>query len=107
MQRLRGLSVLAAIVVLLPLVLPNRFYYDVALHIGQNAIVAVGLDLLIGYAGQISLGHAAFVGIGAYGAALLTRAGVPAPLSLVAAMALAGLVAGLIGRPILRLRGHT
>jgi branched-chain amino acid transport system permease protein len=106
MRRLRGLAVLAAIVALLPLVLPNRFYYDVALHIGLNGIVAVGLNLLIGYAGQISLGHAAFVGLGAYGAALLTKGGVPAPLSILAAMALAGVVALVIGRPILRLRGH-
>lgn len=106
MRRWRGFAVLAGIVALLPLVLPNRFYYDVALHVGLNGIVAVGLNLLVGYAGQISLGHAAFVGLGAYAAALLTKSGVPAPLSILAAMALAGVVALLIGRPILRLRGH-
>src|SRR4051794_20892240 len=106
MRRLGGLAALAAIIVALPLVLPNRFYYDVAVHIALNGIAAIGLNLLIGYAGQISLGHAAFVGIGAYGSALLTKEGLPAPLSVLAAMAQAGGVALLIGRPILRLRGH-
>src|SRR4051812_24162451 len=106
MSRLGGLAVLALVIVALPFVLPNRFYYDVAVNIALNGIAAVGLNLLVGYAGQVSLGHAAFVGIGAYGAALLTKEGVPAPLSVVAAMALAGGVALLIGRPILRLRGH-
>ena len=76
----------------------------VALH----AMVVLGLNLFIGYAGQISLGHAAFFGLGAYGSAVLTTAvGVPpwAALPLTAAgVAAAALV---IGVPTLRLSGHT
>ena len=45
---------LAAIVVALPLFLRNNYYYEVAILVGLNAIVCVGLNLLIGYAGQIS-----------------------------------------------------
>lgn len=102
-----GVAALVLVIMILPLFLPNRYYVEVATIIGINAIVAVGLNLLIGYAGQISLGHAAFVGIGAYGSALLSsKAGVPAPLALLASMSIAGAVAFVIGRPILRLRGH-
>ena len=40
--------------------LPNNYTYEVAILVGLNAIVCVGLNLLVGYAGQISLGHGAF-----------------------------------------------
>ena len=46
----------------LPLLLPNPYYYDVAIRIAMNAVVVIGLNLLIGYTGQISLGHAGFFG---------------------------------------------
>lgn len=102
-----GLALLAAIVVLLPLTLPNRYFYDVAILIGLNAIVCVGLNLLIGFAGQISLGHAGFFGLGAYASAILsTNYGWPSTLALAAAAALTGALALAVGRPILRLKGH-
>ncbi|MBL8833731.1 MAG: branched-chain amino acid ABC transporter permease, partial [Rhodospirillales bacterium] len=72
-RRNAGILTLAAIVLLLPLVLPNRFYFDVATKVWLNAIVCVGLNLLVGYAGQISLGHAGFFALGAYASAILTR----------------------------------
>jgi branched-chain amino acid transport system permease protein len=97
----------AALVAALPLVLPNNYTYEVAILVGLNAITCIGLNLLIGYAGQISLGHAGFVGLGAYGSALLaTRYGWPPLLSMPAAIAAVGVLAWLIGRPILRLKGH-
>jgi branched-chain amino acid transport system permease protein len=102
-----GLAVLALIIAFLPLVLPNRYFYDVAILIGLNAIVCVGLNLLIGFAGQISLGHAGFFGLGAYASAILsTKYGWPSALALVAAAALVGALALALGRPILRLKGH-
>ncbi len=106
-SRYGGLAVLAAIVLLLPLVLPNNYYFDVANRIAINAIVAVGLNLLIGYAGQISLGHAGFLGLGAYTSAILTSNYGWSPLAamLVAALGVAAL-AFLVARPILRLKGH-
>lgn len=102
-----GLACLAAVVAVLPLLLPNRYFYDVAILAGINAIVCVGLNLLIGYAGQISLGHAGFFGLGAYASAILTgRYGWPAWGALVAGAAFVGVLAAAIGRPILRLKGH-
>jgi branched-chain amino acid transport system permease protein len=102
-----GLALMALIVALLPLALPNRYFYDVAILIGLNAIVCVGLNLLIGFAGQISLGHAGFFGLGAYASAILsTKYGWPSTVALTAAAALVGVLALAVGRPILRLRGH-
>jgi branched-chain amino acid transport system permease protein len=81
--------------------------YEVAILVGLNAIVCVGLNLLIGYAGQISLGHAGFFGLGAYGTAILSaRYGWPPALSLPVAVAAVGVLAWMVGRPILRLKGH-
>ena len=102
-----GLLVLALVVALLPLVLPNRFYFDVAILIGINAIAVVGLNLLIGYAGQISLGHAGFFGIGAYAVAVLpAELGIPSWLAFLVGIAFVALLAFVVGRPILRLKGH-
>ena len=103
----RGLMLLAGVLVLLPLVLPNAYYYDVAIRVALNACVAIGLNLLIGYTGQISLGHAGFLGIGAYGSAILTgRFDWPPIAALLAAALATGALALLVARPILKLKGH-
>jgi branched-chain amino acid transport system permease protein len=107
MKRLRGLAVLAVIIALLPLALPNNYYYDVAIRIGMNAIVVVGLNLLIGYAGQVSLGHAGFLGLGAYASAVLTsRYAWPPLTAMLTGMVAVGLISFVVARPILKLRGH-
>jgi branched-chain amino acid transport system permease protein len=68
---------------------------------------ALGLSLLMGYTGQISLGHAAFVGLGAYGTAIIARAtGLSPWLTIAAAVALTTLAAWAIGWLVFRLRGH-
>jgi branched-chain amino acid transport system permease protein len=103
-----GTLALAAIIVLAPLVLANNYSYEIAIQVALNAIVCVGLNLLIGYAGQISLGHAAFFALGGYGSAILaSRYGVPVWLSIAAACSAVALLAFIIGRPTLRLKGHT
>lgn len=103
----RGLMVLAGVLVLLPLLLPNSYYYDVAIRVALNACVAIGLNLLIGYTGQISLGHAGFLGIGAYGSAILTsRFDWPPFAALLVAALATGALALLVARPILKLKGH-
>jgi branched-chain amino acid transport system permease protein len=56
-SRHKPLLILAGVLLLLPLVLPNNFYYDIAIRMAINAIIVLGLNLLIGFAGQISLGH--------------------------------------------------
>lgn len=105
-ERIGPIGILIVIVVCLPAILPNSFYVEVAILIAVNAIVCVGLNLLFGYAGQISLGHAAFFGLGAYGSALIAKQGVPTPLAVPLAVLGVAAFAYLIGRPILKLAGH-
>ncbi|WP_173974077.1 branched-chain amino acid ABC transporter permease [Magnetospirillum sp. LM-5] len=105
--RIGGLAALATILALAPLGFPNAYFYDVAVKALFNAVVCVGLNLLIGYAGQISLGHAGFFALGAYGSAILTSTYKVAPLpAMLISAALVGLLAYLVGRPILKLKGH-
>ena len=101
------IALFAVLLAVLPFFFPNPFYFDVAIKIGINAFVCVGLNLLAGYTGQISLGHAAFFGLGAYGTAILAaRLGLNGVLAAGLTAALIGLVSFLIATPILRLRGH-
>jgi branched-chain amino acid transport system permease protein len=77
----------------------------VAIMIGIYAVVAVGLNVIVGLAGQISLGHAAFFGIGAYASAILcTKFGFSFWWALPAAVVITGLVGALLGVPSLRVR---
>src|SRR4051812_49457029 len=69
------------------------------------AIVGLGLMLLVGYTGQISLGHAAFLATGAYTEALLQAAGMPFIVSIVSAALLSAAVGIIVGLPALRLKG--
>ncbi len=102
-----GLLLLAVVLLCLPLILPNSFYFDVATRMAINAVIAIGLNLLIGYTGQISLGHAGFFGLGAYASAILTsRYGWPSALAMVAAAIGVAALALLVARPVLRLKGH-
>jgi branched-chain amino acid transport system permease protein len=102
-----GTLLLAAFVALAPLALPNNYAYEIAIQVALNAVVCIGLNLLIGYAGQISLGHAGFFALGGYASAILaSRYGVPVWVSLPGASAAVGALAWLIGRPTLRLKGH-
>ncbi|WP_419992634.1 branched-chain amino acid ABC transporter permease [Streptomyces boninensis] len=95
----------AALALLLPQVLSGS---DIPVYVTVllSGIVVTGLSMLMGYAGQISLGHAAFYLIGAYTAALLSTHGNPTWLGLAAAPLVAAGTAVLIGVPLLRLRGH-
>jgi branched-chain amino acid transport system permease protein len=69
------------------------------------SVVGLGLMLLAGYTGLFSLGHAAFLGVGAYAQAVMTSAGVPFPLALVGAGAIAAAVGVVVGLPALRVKG--
>lgn len=106
-SRYFGLVLLAAILIALPFLLPNNFYLDVAVRMAINAIVVIGLNLLIGFAGQISLGHAGFIGIGAYAAAVLpTHFGWPPLAAMLAGASASAALAALVAKPIFRLKGH-
>lgn len=103
----RGLYGVAAVLLVLPWVLPNGFYMDLAIRMAMNAVIVLGLNLLMGFAGQISLGHAGFVGMGAYASAVLpTHWGWHPLLAVLAGAAAAGTLAALVARPIFRLKGH-
>ena len=105
--RLLPAIAVAAIVIVLPWFFPSAFYYRIGALVFIFALAVVGLNLLMGFAGQVSLGHAGFLGIGAYSVAIgPTYLGVPSWLSLFAGAVLSGIVAFLVGRPILRLKGH-
>lgn len=100
-------SLLGLALVLLPvLTRGSSFLMYTASLIGVYIVLALGLNILTGYAGQISIGHAAFMAIGAYTSALLTLRGVPFWVALPIAGAAAGLVGWLLGFPALRLHGH-
>lgn len=101
------LLVLAALIIIAPIFFPSSYYFRVGSLIFVNGVAVTGIVILTGYAGQISLGHAGFAGIGAYACAL---APVHLGLHPLAAAVLGALIsaalAWLIGRPILRLRGY-
>lgn len=91
----------------LPLVFSNEYYITVLIFMGINIILVIGLNLLMGYTGQISLGHAAFFACGAYGSGILNiRLGWSPWLTIPAGMCLTGGLAYLIGKPILKLKGN-
>ncbi len=102
-----GFMLLAVLALALPSFLADVYLLSILAFMATRFMVVVGLGLLLGQAGQISLGHAAFVAIGAYGSALLvTRLHVNPWLAMAMAAVLAAGVAGIIGVPTLKLKGH-
>ncbi len=83
----------------------STYWLDVANRVGIAVIAAMGLNLLTGYTGQISLGNAAFLAVGAYSTAALAGRGVPFALTIPLAGLLSALVGMVFGIPSLRLRG--
>lgn len=91
---------------ILPLFIDNLYYIQVLIFIGIYIILTLSLNLLNGYVGLLSIGHAAFYGIGAYASAKLAmEAGLPFPLAMLGAGAVAGVFGYLIAKPTLRLSG--
>lgn len=106
LRRILPFVVMALIIIVLPLVIKGHYLQSVGVLVGIYSIIVLGLCLLMGYAGQASLGHAAFYGLGAYTSAILTTKGHLNPwLGVVAGVIVACSIAWLIGRPALRLRG--
>jgi len=107
-QALANFPYLAIIVMmaLLPLAISNTYYIQVLVFIGIYIILTLSLNLLNGYVGLLSIGHAAFYGIGAYASAkLVMDAGLPFPLAMLGAGVVAGFFGYLIAKPTLRLSG--
>lgn len=109
MRHRTGLAVLGFSLALspVPLILTNPWKLGILNLIALHAIVTLGLNLFIGYAGQISLGHAGFFGLGAYGSGILTTAyGFPPGLAMAFTATGVALTALILGIPTLRLTGH-
>jgi branched-chain amino acid transport system permease protein len=110
MTAARGMAVIALLAaVALPWLLRTvgaDYYLGVASRIVVFAIAATSLNLLLGYAGMVSLGHAAFLGLGAYASGVLLSEGVQSPWAHHGVtVAVTGLAAALIGAISLRTRG--
>jgi len=104
--RRAALAMAAAAALAWPLVAPKYFVF-LATLVAVNAVVAIGLNLLSGYTNQLSFGHAGFLAVGAYVAALLTLRypALPVPLTLLLAGLATALVGLALGIPCLRLEG--
>lgn len=106
-QQFIGLILAVVIVTILPRQFGNAYQLTVLIFIGTNAILTLGLNLVMGYAGQVSLGHATFFGLGAYTTGVLAvKYGVPTLGALVAGVVLTTITAWLVGMPVFRLKGN-
>ncbi len=102
--QLGWLAALAGLLLALPF-LSNGYVVSLACMLGIHIIAASGLNLMTGYTGLISLGHAAFMGVGCYTAAYFAQRGVPFFLTLPLAGALTALLGLLAGLPSLKIKG--
>jgi branched-chain amino acid transport system permease protein len=103
----RGPVIALAAAALLPLTLPNEYYLQILTQAYVLAISACGLNVIVGLAGQLSLAHAGFFGIGAYAVALLaTTGGIAFWFALPAGMLLCMAAGHLVGSVCLRSKGH-
>jgi len=106
-HRIPAMIVTLALLLGLPLMGLNTFHMRVIIMIGVFAILGLGLNLLTGYAGLVSLGHAGFFAIGAYTAALLKiNFDLPYPVVMLAAACVSAVAGLLVGLPTLRLSGN-
>src|SRR5215212_4636921 len=93
-------------ILLLPLTFENGFFMRIAQQIAFYTIAAIGLNILVGYQGQVSLGHGGLFAVGADTSTLLTtRLGVPVWLCMVSGAAVAGAIGALVALPTLRAKG--
>src|ERR1044071_5176096 len=94
-----------AVVLALPFML-NNYWLGIVNAIGIAAIGAIGLNILVGFTGQISLGQGGFLAVGAFTSALLAgRAGLPIPLAIAGAVVVTATAGAVVGLPALRLKG--
>ena len=103
----RALLAFLAVVAVVPWLLPNQYLVHVVVLAGLYVILAVGLNLVMGYANQVSLGHAGFYGLGAYVSAVLSvRYGLSPWLGMPIAAVATGALAYVVGIPTLRLTSY-
>ena len=116
--RVAGIAIALAALVLFPIIVPNTYYIHLAETIMIYAILLFGLDIVVGYTGQVSLGHAGLFGIGAYTAGVLAQTGagmvgtstigafgLPIYLTLIAAIVITAAFGAILALPALRVTG--
>jgi len=102
-----ALLIMTVVLAIVPFFMTNDFYYEIAIISLFNAMICIGLNLLMGYAGQISLAHGAFAGLGGYIAAILVGSYGFSPLvSIAVALVFMAIFAFVLSKPILKLKGH-
>ena len=96
-----------AVIVVLPFVFTDTYWRTNLTVCAINVLLAIGLDFILGYAGQLNLGHSAFYGLGAYVSTLLiVKLGIPFWIAFVAGVAFAGIAGTFLSLFAVRLRGH-
>ena len=107
MRRDRAIVLISLIGALIfPLIMKDPYYMHMVILIGIYTLLAVSLNLLLGYTGQLSLGHAAFFGVGAYASSLLyVKLGLSMWLGMVMALFVSGLLGYVVAKLSLKLRG--
>lgn len=103
----KALVVVMAAMAILPFVVASNYQVSILAIAGIHVLLALGLNLVMGYTGQVSLGHAGFYGLGAYASGVLsTKYGVNPWLAFIAALAVTGAASAVIGAIALRLQGY-
>lgn len=98
------LLAISLVIVFIPIIISSPFYLNLMIFVGLNTIVAVGLILLMGYAGQVSIGQSFFYGLGAYSSGILsTKFGLSPWSAFLVAILITAVIAFIIGLPSLRL----
>ncbi len=108
MSAVKKISIVVAIAVaaLLPTIWPNPYYVHLLVIIGIYSILLLGLDIVVGYVGEVSLGHAALFGIGSYTAGVLNfQLGVPFLLAIPASIVVTAFFGAILALPALRVNG--
>jgi len=96
-----------AVIIVLPLIFNDTYWRTNLTVCAINILLAIGLDFILGYAGQLNLGHSAFYGLGAYVSTLLiVKLGIPFWAAFVAGVAFAGIAGTFLSLFAVRLRGH-
>ncbi len=102
-----GIISFFVVMMLTPFLVNNDYYLGVLIFTALNCLACIGLCLLMGYAGQISIGHGAFIAIGAYTSAILTtKLGWSPWIAMLCGVVIVIFVAFFVGIPTLRLKGH-
>jgi branched-chain amino acid transport system permease protein len=106
-SRLVAFLLAAVVIAVLPLVFTDTYWRTNLIVCALNVMLAIGLDFVLGYAGQLNLGQSAFYGLGAYASTLLiTRLGIPFWIAFAGGVAFAGAAGIVLSLFAMRLRGH-